>query len=88
MAARDVQETFRQAPARAGFDRGGGLSASPRLLPDNGPSYMSGELRRLLESRQIEHTRGAPYCAMTQGRIGRCQRSMKNLVQRQTFQYP
>ncbi|MCJ7678320.1 MAG: hypothetical protein MUO35_11430 [Anaerolineales bacterium] len=60
----------------------------PRLFPDNRPRYVSGELRRFLESRQIEHTRGAPYCAMTQGRIERCQHSMKNLVQRQTFQYP
>jgi hypothetical protein len=42
----------------------------------------------LLESRQIGHTRGAPYHAMSQGKVERCQRSMKNLVQPQTFQYP
>ena len=76
---------LRRVPASTGV---GVFRPHPRLLPDNGPSYMSGELRRLMESRQIEHARGAPYCAMTQGRIERCQRSMKNLVQRQTFQYP
>jgi len=49
---------------------------------------VSGELRRFLESRQIEHTRGAPYHPMTQGKIERSHRSMKNLVQLQTFSSP
>jgi len=49
---------------------------------------MSGEFRQFLESRQIEHTRGAPYRPRTQGKVERCQRSLKNLVQRLTFQYP
>lgn len=48
---------------------------------------MSGELRRFLQSRQIEHTRGAPYHPMTQGKIERCHRSMENSVQLQTFSY-
>jgi hypothetical protein len=43
------------------------------------------ELRRFLESRQIEHTRGAPYHPMTQGTIERYHRSMKNLVQLQIY---
>jgi transposase InsO family protein len=88
MAATDVQEAPEQARARTGFDRVGVSRHRPRLFPHNRPCYVSGELRWFLESRQIEHTRGAPDCAMTQGRIERCQRSMKNLMQRRTFQYP
>ena len=64
------------------------VGVCPRLLSDNGPCYVSGEMRRFLESRQIEHTCGAPYHPMTQGKIERYHRSMKNLVQLQTFQYP
>ena len=61
----------------------GGIWAGvcPWLLSDNGPCYVSGEFRRFLESRQIEHTRGALYHPMTQGKIERYHRSMKNLVQ-------
>ena len=46
------------------------------------------KLRRYLESQQIEHTRGAPYHPMTQGKIERYHRSMKNLVQLQNYAYP
>jgi transposase InsO family protein len=55
---------------------------------DEALPYVSGELRRFLESWQIEHTRGAPYHPMTQGKIKRYHRSMKNLVQLQTFSSP
>ena len=37
----------------------------PRLLSDNGPCYISGELKRWLNDHEIEHTRGAPYHPMT-----------------------
>ncbi|MFH1892820.1 MAG: hypothetical protein ABIK83_09105 [Candidatus Zixiibacteriota bacterium] len=33
----------------------------PRLLSDNGPCYVSGELKKYLERHGIEHTKGAPY---------------------------
>lgn len=87
MAAPDVQETLELALARARFDRVR-VRHRPRLLSDNGPCYVSRELRRFLESRQIEHTRGAPYHPMTQGKIERYHRSMKNLVQLQNYAYP
>ena len=43
----------------------------PRLLSDNGPCYISKELREWLQDRDMEHTRGAPYHPMTQGKIER-----------------
>jgi putative transposase len=50
--------------------------------------HVSGELRRFLEGRQNENTRGAPTHPMTQGKIEGYHRSMKNLVQLQTFSSP
>jgi hypothetical protein len=33
----------------------------PRLLSDNGPCYLSGELKKYLKRKDIDHIRGAPY---------------------------
>ena len=38
----------------------------PRLLSDNGPCYVSGELAEYLPTHKIAHTRAAPYHPMTQ----------------------
>ena len=75
-------------PWRVPGSIGCGFRHRPRLLWDNGPCYVSGELRCFLESRQIEHARGAPFHPMTQGKIERYHRSMKNLVQLQPFSCP
>ena len=47
----------------------------PRLLSDNGPSYIAGELKRYLSDQGITHTRGRPYHPMTQGKIERWHRT-------------
>lgn len=41
----------------------------PRLLSDNGSSYVSGELAEWLDDKNIGHVRGAPYQPQTQGKI-------------------
>ena len=87
MAATDVQDKLELALTRAKLDRVR-VRHRPRLLSDNGPCYVSEELRRFLESRRIEHTRGAPCHLMTQGKIERYHRSINNLMQLQTFRYP
>ena len=43
----------------------------PRLLSDNGPCYISKELREWLLNQDMKHTRGAPYHPMTPGKIER-----------------
>ena len=46
----------------------------PRLLSDSGPCYISGELKEYLKTREMDHTRGAPYHPQTQGKIERYHR--------------
>ena len=43
----------------------------PRLLSDNSPCYLSGELKIYLEKQGITHTWEAPYHPMNQGKIER-----------------
>ena len=52
----------------------------PRLLSDNGPAYVSKDLREYLAERGMTHIRGKPYHPQTQGEIERYHRSMKNVV--------
>jgi len=87
MLADDVKETLDMALARTGIDKVS-VRYRPRLLSDNGPCYLSGELRKYLEEQQIKHTRGKPYHPMTQGKIERYHRTMKNLIKLQNYWFP
>ena len=87
MAAMDVQDTLLLALASTGLDQAL-VQHRPRLLSDNGSCYVSGELRTFLEQNHMEHTRSAPYHPMTQGKIERYHRSMKNIVNLQNFYFP
>ena len=40
----------------------------PRLLSDNGSSYISSDLAEWLDDRRMKHVRGAPYHPQTQGK--------------------
>jgi hypothetical protein len=55
------------------------------LLPDNRAAFISKELREYLEERGMAHTRGNPYHPMTQGKIERYRRPLKNVVTLQNF---
>jgi putative transposase len=87
MSANDVQDTLLMALAFTGMDQAL-VQHRPRLLSDNGSSYVSGELRSFLERKHMEHTRSAPYHPMTQGKIERYHRSMKNIVNLQNYFLP
>ena len=60
----------------------------PRLLSDNGPCYISGELRDWLKGQNIEYTRNAPYHPMTQGKLEPYHRAMKNVVKLENYYFP
>ena len=87
MAGVDVTATLTDALKVTGLSQAR-VRHKPRLLSDNGPCYISGELRAWLRKQSIEHTRGAPYHPMTQGKIERYHRSMKNVVKLENYYYP
>lgn len=41
----------------------------PRLLSDNGSSYVAADLANLLDAKGMDHVRGAPHHPKTQGKI-------------------
>ena len=87
MTATDVMETLDMARARAGIDRVL-VHNKPRLLSDNGPCYLSRDLKAYLEERDMTHTRIAQYHPQTQGKIERYHRSIKNVFNLQHFYLP
>ena len=60
----------------------------PRLLSDNGACYVSQALKEYLEQEGIAHPRGKPYHPMTQGKIERYHRSMKNILLLENYYSP
>ena len=79
MRVEDVTETLDLARAATGVDRVR-VEHKPRLLSDNGPCYVAKDLAAYLQEHGLGHTRGRPYHPMTQGKIERWHRSMKNVV--------
>jgi transposase InsO family protein len=79
MAHTDVQDTLDEALAAAGVQQVA-VKHRPRLLSDNGPAYLSGDLAAYLQQHGLRHTRGQPYHPMTQGKIERYHRSLKNVI--------
>ncbi len=87
MAASDVQELLDAAIAETGVDRVP-VRHRPRLLSDNGPCYVSRSLQEYLREKELGHTRGKPYHPMTQGKIERYHRTLKNVVKLQHYWAP
>ena len=87
MAADDVKKTLELALNKTGVS-GVEVRHRPRLLSDNGPCYLSGELGEYLEQHGIKHTRGRPYHPMTQGKIERYHRTMKNVINLEHYYLP
>ena len=79
MKAGDVTDTLEMALQASGCDQAN-LVHRPRLLSDNGASYISGDLAEWLDDREMDHVRGAPYHPQTQGKIERWHQTLKNRV--------
>jgi transposase InsO family protein len=87
MQVADVTETLDLALAACGLDqvrRG----HRPRLLSDNGGSYIAGDLAKWLEGKGMEHVRGAPYHPQTQGKIERWHQTLKNRILLEAYYLP
>jgi len=87
MSTQEVKETIEAAIEFAGVGDPT-VMHRPRLLSDNGPCYVSKALKEYLEQEGISHTRGKPYHPMTQGKIERYHRSMKNILLLENYYSP
>ncbi|MGR3609103.1 MAG: IS3 family transposase [Sulfitobacter sp.] len=87
MKTGDVTDTLDLALQASGCDQATVLH-KPRLLSDNGSSYISGELVDWLEDRQMDHVRGAPYHPQTQGKIERWHQTLKNRILLENYYLP
>lgn len=87
MTASDVQDTPNLALEASGLDEANVLHR-PRLLSDNGPSYISGDLAECLADKGMKHTRGAPYHPQIQGKIERWHQTLKNRILLENYFLP
>ncbi len=87
MKAGDVTDTLDLALKASGCDQATVLH-KPRLLSDNGSSYISGDLADWLEDQQMDHVRGAPYHPQTQGKIERWHQTLKNRILLENYYLP
>ena len=87
MRAEDVTATLDAALQTSGLDQAEPADR-PRLLSDNGSSYVAGDLAKWLGARNIKHLRGAPYHPMTQGKIERWHQTLKNRILLENYFLP
>ena len=87
MAASDVTATLDLALEASGLDQATVIHR-PRLLSDNGPSYVSADLAEWLDGQSMDHLRGAPYHPMTQGKIERWHQTLKNRILLENYYLP
>src|SRR6516225_3811127 len=87
MRAEDVTATLDLALRASGLDHAKPADR-PRLLSDNGSSYIAGDLAKWLDDRNIKHLRGAPYHPMTQGKIERWHQTLKNRILLENYFLP
>jgi putative transposase len=87
MSAADVTVTLERALQASGLDQVE-IDRRPRLLSDNGPSYVAGDLADWLEGQGMRHTRGKPYHPMTQGKIERWHLSLKSRILLENYYLP
>jgi putative transposase len=87
MTAEDVTATLDLALKASGLDRAT-VVHRPRLLSDNGSSYISVDLAKWLDGKDMAHVRGAPYHPMTQGKIERWHQTLKNRILLENYYLP
>src|SRR6186713_2757008 len=87
MMADDVTATLDLALQASGLDQAR-VVHRPRLLSDNGSSYVSADLARWLDGQDMDHVRGAPYHPMTQGKIERWHQTLKNRILLENYYLP
>ena len=87
MRAHDVTDTLTLALEASGCDKAE-IVHKPRLLSDNGSSYIAGDLADWLDERGMGHVRGAPNHPQTQGKIERWHQTLKNRILLENYFLP
>jgi putative transposase len=87
MRAQDVTETLELALTASGCDSARVLH-KPKLLSDNGPSYIASELAEWIDANGMSHVRGAPLHPQTQGKIERWHQTLKNRILLENYFLP
>jgi putative transposase len=87
MRADDVTATLDLALKASGLDHVTVLHR-PRLLSDNGSSYIAEDLAKWLADKRMDHVRGAPYHPQTQGKIERWHQTLKNRILLDNYYLP
>jgi putative transposase len=87
MKADDVTATLDLALEASGLDQATVLHR-PRLLSDNGSSYIAADLAEWLDGQGMTHVRGAPYHPQTQGKIERWHQTLKNRILLENYYLP
>ena len=87
MKASDATDTLELALQASGCDQAN-VVHKPRLLSDNGASYISGDLAEWLDDKGMDHVRGAPYHPQTQGKIERWHQTLKNRILLDNYFFP
>ena len=83
----DVTATLDLALEASGLDQAQ-VVHRPRLLSDNGSSYVAGDLAEWLDDQDMDHVRGAPYHPQTQGKIERWHQTLKNRILLENYYLP
>lgn len=85
MKSKDVIRTVNTAIEKARLK----TKQKPKLLSDNGPCYVSNDLKTYLkEELNMKQVHGKPMHPQTQGKIERYHRTMKNVVKLNHFYHP
>lgn len=84
MTSDDVKPSINKALIKTGLTK----NTAPVLLSDNGPCYISSEIKSFLRGHGIKPINGRPCHPQTQGKIERYHRTMKNVVKLENYYSP
>ncbi len=84
MKSTDATQTIDEALLKSNLNK----SKMPKLLSDNGSSYIASDFNEFVKSKKMKLIHGRPLHPQTQGKIERYHRSMKNVIKLDVYFSP
>lgn len=84
MKSTDAEQTIEEALQKSKLDK----SKMPKLLSDNGSSYIAADFNDYIASKDMKLIHGRPLHPQTQGKIERYHRTMKNVIKLDVYYTP